>query len=439
MKTLGIFFLLSLLFLMQSSLLWAGGADNKTNWSAEYIGILNRNAATDAADIVMYNPAGVMKMADGFYGNLSAQYIAKEYNNEINGQDYDQDEPSIIPGVFAVYKKDKWAVSFGCSNVVGGGEVDFDKGNATTNFAGATIITTANTALASAGVPSTYYYTGISSQNLKAEHRGLAYTLGSAYKFNDVWSVSLGVRLVDTERDMNGAITVSPTNPFPTSGVNNPRTADVSFEEDAQGFGGVIGINISPTKQLNIGLHFDTEVELDYDQTVKSDTLGILPSLGIVHNGERNRNLPAVLATGLSYQINPEFRVEGNLTYYLNEDANFKDIPGTSRDESSVDNGYDIGMGFEYALTDTLKATLGYLYTKTGVDAKDMTPELPELDAHTLGTGLRYQITPKCNLTMGLGHIFYDDASFVSSATGASITYEKEITFVAFGIEYKFL
>ena len=39
----------------------AGAIDNKTNWSAEYIRTLNRNAATDFADIAAYNPAGTVK------------------------------------------------------------------------------------------------------------------------------------------------------------------------------------------------------------------------------------------------------------------------------------------------------------------------------------------------------------------------------------------
>jgi len=75
-----------------ASVVWAGGADNKTNWSAEYIRTLNRNAATDAADIVMYNPAGVMMMEDGLYGNISAHYIAKDYNNKITGLGYDKED-----------------------------------------------------------------------------------------------------------------------------------------------------------------------------------------------------------------------------------------------------------------------------------------------------------------------------------------------------------
>ena len=102
MKKLFIFACVIGLVLSGASPLFAGGADNKTNWSAEYIRTLNRNAATDSADIVMYNPAGVMKMEDGLYGNASAHNVLKYYNNEINGVNFDQDKPSVVPGLFAV-------------------------------------------------------------------------------------------------------------------------------------------------------------------------------------------------------------------------------------------------------------------------------------------------------------------------------------------------
>ncbi|MBU0462699.1 MAG: outer membrane protein transport protein [Proteobacteria bacterium] len=435
MKKLSMVLFVLVFFLTGSSLLWAGGAENKTNWSAEYVGILNRNAATDAADIVMYNPAGVMKMENGFYANASAHYVAKGWSNKINGQDFDEDEPAIVPGLFTVYKKDQWAGFFAVANVVGGGTVDFKNGNATTSSAGFSILTGANALLAFGGAPPAWYYTGISSQNLEAEAVGLAYTLGGAYEINDMWSVSLGIRYLKSDREMSGAMTISPTNLVP--GVNDPLTATVSFEEEADGFGGIIGINFSPLDALNFGLHYDTKIDLDYEADVKTDTVGILPALGVVNGQERNRNLPAVLAAGVSYKINPKVRVESNLTLYLNKDAGFKDIAGTSGDESAVGTGYDIGIGVDYALTNTLNATFGYLYTETGVDVENMSPESPELNASTIGAGLKWLMNDKLKLTFSLGYVFYDDASF-TSATGTSITYEKDATIVGFGIEYKF-
>ena len=76
--------MVGLVFLLTAPLL-AGGIDNKHNFSAEYIRTLNRNAATDSADAVVYNPAGVMRMENGFYLNFSGQYAAKDYSDTIGG------------------------------------------------------------------------------------------------------------------------------------------------------------------------------------------------------------------------------------------------------------------------------------------------------------------------------------------------------------------
>ena len=57
---------------------YAGAIDNRTNWSAEWVRTLNRNAATDFADIAMYNPAGTVKLHEGFTINGSLQYGMKD-------------------------------------------------------------------------------------------------------------------------------------------------------------------------------------------------------------------------------------------------------------------------------------------------------------------------------------------------------------------------
>jgi long-chain fatty acid transport protein len=437
MKKLMIWMVVVGISLASAAIAWAGGADNKTNWSAEYIGMLNRNAAKDAADIVMYNPAGTAFMEEGFYANLSGHWVEKEYNNNINDVEYMDDRYNIVPGAFLAYVTDFWSIYLGGSNVLGGGKVEFNQGNATTNLVGFNIIRTANAGLAAAGAPAAFFYNTISSQNLSGEQIGPGGNLGAAVKVLPQLSLSAAVRYVYTKRKLEGSITVSPANLLP-GGVNAPLTANVDFEEDADGWGGVFGLHFAPTKELDIALRYDMQVDLEFDQEVEQDTLGILPSLGVSQGGKRTRNLPAIFAGGISYQFTPKFRTEVDFTVYLNDSADFDDIPGTPRDESAVDNGYDVGIGFAYDFLDILTGTAGYLYTNTGVEAKDMTPELPELNAHTIGAGLMWEAVPKLNLTFSLGHVFYESDSFVSQVTGATIEYEKDITFIGFGLQYRF-
>ena len=175
---------------------FAGAIDNKTNWSAEYIRTLNRNAATDYADIAAYNPAGTVKLHQGFTLNGSVQYLTTDYKNVINGTKYESDEPSFIPGFFGVYNTGKWALFGAISNYGGGGKVDYSDGNFTTFQIGSGVSlladrTTDALVQANGGSPApigTYYNNNLTNQNLEAESHYLGLSFGGAFNFNDIVS-----------------------------------------------------------------------------------------------------------------------------------------------------------------------------------------------------------------------------------------------------------
>jgi long-chain fatty acid transport protein len=436
-RTIGLL-LAVVLFLVPST--WAGGIDNKTNWSAEYLRTWNRNASTDSADIVAYNPAGVTKMDNGLYGNLSLQYAGKDYTNTIDGDELDQSEPSYIPSLFGVYKQERWAAMIAFSNYGGGGSVDYGDGSWTTQQAGLGIIGAANSQLDLAAPllpfpPSFFYYADITDQNVEGESMYLGYSFGGAYKINDIFSVALGARYITANRDFKGSVTVSAENSTAgtVAGVNDDLTEDFDFKQDASGWGGILGVNISPTKQLNIGIRYETETTLDFETSVDEDTLGLLPELGFEDGESTNRNLPAIFACGVSYQFTDKIRVETNLTYYLNENADWEGA------EDDVDNGYDLGIGLMYAFSETLEISGGFLYTETGIDPEHMLPEAPELDARTIGGGVAWTPVDNLILNFALGNAFYEKDSFTDDATDTKVEYEKNNLFIGFGLQYKFM
>jgi long-chain fatty acid transport protein len=403
-----------------ASTVFAGAIENKTNWSAEYIRTLNRNAATDYADIAAYNPAGTVKLDEGFIINGSVQFLSKKYENIISGTTLESDEPSYIPGIFGVYNKGKWSLYGAFSNYGGGGKVDFSQGNFTTYAAQLAIIGMSGGAFVAPG-PS----------QLSGESRYLGYTIGGAYSVNDMFSFSLGLRYIDAYREAQASATVldaiPPVNPLPVA---------LSFEEDGNGWGGIFGANIAPNEKINIGIRYETVTKIDLEATVKEDTLGLLPLLLGINNGqERPLDLPALLGLGVSYWITPKLRTEVNLTYYFNEDADWGGA------EETVDNGYDVGIALEYIFTDNITGSIGYMHTELGVDPQYMLPENPELNANTIGAGIAYAVNEKLHTNFSIGNSFYEDDSFVTSAPLPPITvgYNKNVFFMALGLEYRFM
>ena len=416
MKKLFVFLCVAGLIAASASPLFAGGIENKHNWSAEWVRSLNRNAATDSADAVSYNPAGVMKMDNGFYLNASGQYALKDYSNTFLGTEYNTDEPDFVPSLFALYKQDKWAAYGAVTVVVAGGKVNYENGDATTRILAGLII---------AGSP----LDTLLNHHLEGEAYSIGYTIGGAYAINDMVSVSLGARFVDASREFKG---------YATLGVAAApgffdTTYDVDYEETGDGWGGIIGINIAPLEELNIGLRYETKTSIDLETKVTTNTLpGALNGL-ITDGFKRNRDLPALLGLGVSYKFTPKIRVEADLTYYFNEDADWENVPITSGDETKKDNGYDIGIACEYIFNPQWKASVGYMYTDVGIDPDNMSIETPELDASTIAAGVGFKATPQLDFNLGILKTFYDDAT-----TTSGIKYEKDVVIIALGIQYKF-
>ena len=400
---------------------YAGAIDNKTNWSAEYIRTFNRNAATDYADIAAYNPAGTIKLHEGFTLNGSLQYVTKEYENNITlgpgvVYNFDSDEPSYIPGLFAVYNKKQFSIFGALTNVGGGGKVDFSRGNATTFRIASSLL---------GGLPlcGGAQCTNVGTQQLTAESFYLAYTLGAAYALNDMFSFSVGLRYVNANREAQGSAMIW------DAGYANSYTAKVSYEQEGDGWGGIFGVNLAPNEKVNIGLRYETKTSLDLEASVPSwvdqVSRGILASQGIINGVENPRDLPAIFAFGISYWLNPKIRVETDYTHYFNEGADW------GGEEDLVDDGFDVGIAFEYLFTDKISGSIGYMYTNLG-DPKVMLPENPYLDANTIGGGIAYAFNEQFHTNLSLGNSFYTDETI------GPVEYKKNNFFLALGMEYRF-
>jgi long-chain fatty acid transport protein len=411
----------------------AGGIINKMNQSADYLRSMTRNAATDYADIAVYNPAGIMQMEDGLYGKLDVMYIAKDYSNDVPGfGDLSQDEPSIVPALFSVYKKKKWAGFFAFTIPAGGGELNYENGNARTVALASGVAANANAQLAGNNVPALFFYDQIDPGKIEVKQSSVyGFTLGASYAINEVWSLSVGTRYSSGVREFDGEAAISATNPLPGPGgviLNAPLAPSLNLEEDADGWAGILGVNFAPDDKLNAALTFISNTKMDYEMEVKRDTLGIAPALGFAQGSKRRIDIPGLLGFGVSYRFLPELKVDLNFTYYLEEDAEID----TYTDEG---NSWDLAVSGEYTFNPQWKASLGYMMTKIEIDDEEQInePEEPKLDANAVGAGVVWTATPKMDVTLGALYVLYDDVT-----DSQSINYDKTVWIVSAGVQYRF-
>lgn len=389
-----VLFLMGLLFSTTSFVL-AGNVDNQNNYSAEWVRTLNRNAATDSADSAVYNPAGTIKMDNGIYLNMTGQYVHKKYWHKTSDMTYDSDTPSYVPGVFGLYKRDRWAAFVAYTITCGGGKVKYDEGSTTTG------------AIAAMLGPDH------SIQYIEADSYYHAFTLGGAYALNEKVSVSMGIRYIDAKIEKRGYV----------------GRIYLEYEERDQGLGAILGLNLSPIKYLNIGLRYETKTSLNLKTKLFRDDLGLLTD-----GSKRKRDLPALLGLGFSYGLNQKIRIEADFTYYLNRNADWDDVVlSTTSDESEKGNGHEFGIALEYAICPKMKASMGYMFTDTGLDPDNMCIEAPELNAHTLAGGGAYEIISDLSINVGIARVFY-----MEETTSDGIRLGKRIYLMAVGIQYRF-
>jgi long-chain fatty acid transport protein len=196
--------------------LFAGGLVTNTNQSAAWVRLPARNAST-GIDAVYYNPAGLMKLENGFHVSLSNQSIwqTREISNNyagppatvvpaVSGATYGLNQTvykgtaqaPVYPSVFAVYKMDKLAFSLGFGIVGGGGSATYDKGLPSFAMSPSDL------------VPSLAAKAGVKGYKLDAFFEGssvfMGFQGGVSFKINDMISIAAGVRYVTAKNTYKG-------------------------------------------------------------------------------------------------------------------------------------------------------------------------------------------------------------------------------------------
>lgn len=238
----------------------AGGLVTNTNQSAAWVRLPARNAST-GIDAAYFNPAGLMKLENGFHISVSNQTISqtKDVENFYTGPGgmYGLNEnlftgnvsAPLFPSVYAVYKMEKLAFSVGFNPVGGGGGAEYKKGLPSFAMGPSDLVPS----LASQGV--TDYRL---DAYLKGSSVYMGFQGGLSYKVNDWLSVAAGIRYVMAKNSYFGHLTdIEVLFPSPVNwtradavmtGIANTATGSATGLQDAI-TAGLIQANdpISPT------------------------------------------------------------------------------------------------------------------------------------------------------------------------------------------------
>lgn len=452
-KRLGLLALAAVL----SSSIYAASIDHIQTYAPEYLGNSAQNGMINNVS-AYYNPAGLVHLEKGTYVQVGAQLAVGHEKMEYNGKDYKADLLQPIPN-FAMYKvEDDSALYWTFGALGGGGDLKYDDGVAGT-----------------AVIPGIFYPLSINTTGSKAEGSNLYIqsTLGKVWKVNEKLSLSAAGRVIYGSRTLKGDLYLKGKLKNPQTGeiIDIDESAHIDSERTAWGFGGQFGLNYKASDRLNFGLRYDTRVNLNFEADAdenKIKDLGgipvILPDTGLGFGDfypeyadgiKQRRDLPAILAAGMSYKVTDNWTVGLSGNYYFNKDAKMdrgtKNIPINIGNiikneiksvEAEYDNGYEIAIGTEYRINPKWAVLGGVNYAYTGAKVTSYDDVEYALDSIMVGTGLKYNPDETTEWVFTVAHYFYDseEGHYTQKYEGKvpNPEYSKSITALGLGYTKRF-
>lgn len=460
-------------------LLCTAGIVTNTNQSAIWVRTLVRDAST-GIDAVYFNPAGLVKLNDGFHFSLNSQTIfqhkdviatypflnpsPKEYKGDVMAP--------VFPSAYAAWKKGRIAVSFGFNPVGGGGGATYETGLPSFEMrishlvpvvSGALTTLDQGIQLATGTDPLLRNITGYDADiYFKGTSIFFGYQLGLSFKINDMISVAAGARYVTAKNTYTGhiqdiTITASPLNPAlggtmtpgnylrqigTTFGMDFTTQAaaldmqtsaiEVDAVEQGAGFTPFVGAHFSlMDNKLDIGLKYELKTKLELETTVNDNKsgAGMFKQDSIVYS-----DMPATFSVGVGYKIIDNLSATVGFQYFFDKAANYgktldnEPLVVVTNDKVMDKNYWDVGLGLEYGITDNFLVSGGYRFSQTGVTEDYQSDLSYSLNSSTVGLGVGIQIIENLMVNLGGAYTFYQDGTKSGTNVSTMQPYSYQLT-----------
>ena len=393
--------LISILLLIVSTSVFAGGYLTNTNQHIAFLRMLARGAVIDI-DGVYSNPAGLVFLQDGVYFAFNAQsaYQTRSINATFplfpEGTRYYKGTASapVIPSFQFAYKMGDWAFSGSFAISGGGGKAKFDNG--LPMFDSQIIAGLANNGI------NTNMYTMNSSMIGKQYIFGVQ--VGASYKISEYLSVFGGgrVNLVS-----NGYVGYMNTAAKPGYEAISAYLPQIELDCDQSGWGitPIIGADLKLGK-WNLGMKYEFKTNIDIEnKTNKNSGPGGAPLGGYEDGAKTPNDIPALFTAALGYEILPTLRATVEYHRFFDKQAGM--AGGKEKSLTGGTNEYLVGA--EWDITKIITVSAGYQKTDYGLSDDFQSDISFSCDSYAIGFGGAVKLSPKLTLNVAYFWSKYSD------------------------------
>lgn len=464
---------LLLLALVQTGFAMAGGLLTNTNQSVHFL----RNPARDAStqiDAVYTNPAGLVKLTDGFHFSFNNQSAFQtreitstspifKYNGGSEVRQFNAKASApIIPSLQGAYKKGNWVLSGSLAITGGGGKATFDRGLPSFE---STIGSTTSILTRSA----TTFLPYTDDSFMKGSSFIIGGQLGGTYKINESFSAYAGFRLNVVSNKYEGylrdfQVSSLAGNTYSTfaaaygtvsaqiaalqaAGQSIPEALvkansgaafaaqaasqnGVRLESSQSGWGvaPIIGFNYNWNDKLNIGAKYEFRTSLEVENDTKVDDTGLFK------NGVNTpHDIPAYFSIGASYKILPALTASAGYHHFFDSDAKMTD---DKQKYAGSTNEYLAGV--EYQINRMFLISAGAQITDYGVQDAYQRDLSFAVSSYSVGIGGAVNVSEKVRINVGYFWTNYDTYTKTPGGNTAQDIFTRTNKVFGAGIDFSF-
>ncbi|WP_223516104.1 OmpP1/FadL family transporter [Pseudomonas sp. GL-B-19] len=367
---------------------WAGGI-SLYEIGTDNVGLANAGAAARAQgpSTIAYNPAGMSYLSGTqitgglqvLYGDLS---FDRDSGTNTAGSGSGNALDPIPGGSFFVTHEldDHWSVGFGTYGDFGLA-INYDN-----DWSGRYFVQNASIV-------------------------GLSMVPSVSYRFNEQWSVGVGVKAMYGELKAQTAIDRSPF------GFTDRTDGQFKYRDGTWGYGANVGVIYAPQPGTRIGLTYTSQVDLDFEDRL--DVKGDGRLLERVNNTQTDLDVkvPQTVTLSLFQQMDPKLALLASVNWQdwseFGEIGVQVDTTAFGAQSTTVDANFKdtwhLSLGAQYQATEQWLWNVGVAYDSSAVSDSNRSVILPVNEAWRLGTGATYALDKDTDVNVSWALIWLGD------------------------------
>lgn len=240
---------------------------------------------------------------------------------------------------------------------------------------------------------------------------GLSLVPSAAYKFNDQWSVGVGLKAMYGMLQTEAAIDRAPF------GLLDRADGQYKYADNTWGYGANLGVIYAPQPGTRIGLAYTSKVDLDFEDRLDVKGSGPLMDRLDDLNTKLDMSVPQTATLSLYQQLDPQWALLASVNWQdwsdFGEISVEVDTSLLGAQSSTVDanykDTYQLALGAQYQATPKLLWNAGVAYDSSAVSDSHRTVTVPMGETWRVGTGATYAVDPSTDLNLSWDLVWMGD------------------------------